>query len=647
MSVPARLATLLLGRRLANREARLERIGALTGVAAMGLDGLGSAAYGPEAALSMLAPAGAAGLGAIVPIMAVILALLAILSLSYRQTIAAYPTGGGAYTVAKENLGANAGLLAAAALMIDYVLNVAVGISAGVGALVSAVPALHPHILPLCLAVLVAVTLVNLRGTVESGVTFLAPTYLFIASFAGILLWGLAQAALAGGHPVPVEPPPAVPPATAGLSLWLVLRAFAAGCTAMTGVEAVSNGVPAFRDPPERMARRCLTIIVAVLGFLLAAVALLVPAYHIAAMDQGQPGYRSVLAQVAAAAIGRGPLFYMAIGSVLAILTLSANTSFVDFPRMCRRVAEDGYLPRAFAIPGRRLVYAAGILFLAAASGLLLIVFGGITDRLIPLFAVGAFLAFTLSQAGMAAHWRRQRHRLHFAINGLGAVATACALSVILVAKFIDGAWITVLVAPVVILLLRGAHRHYAWLARTLAATGPIAGAGLEPPVVIVPIEGWTSLVARALAFALRLSPDVIGLHLANLDDPERDAQEAHLRTAWKRDVVRPLRASGRSAPRLVIRRSPYRQLQTPILDHVRALEAAHPGRPIAVLIPELVKCHWWQHLLHLHRARRLRAALLAEGNPSLVVMSMPWALDQPVSWAVPQPTRQEQGTNP
>lgn len=444
----------LLGRRLANTEAEGKRMGLWPALPAMGLDGLSSAAYGPEATLSVLIAAGLPGIALIVPISTAIVLLLFVLYFSYRQTIAAYPQNGGSYTVASVNLGTYPGLLAAAALMIDYTLNVAVGISAGVGALISAIPPLQPYILPLCLGILALITVINLRGTRESGVAFALPTYLLILTLSVVILLGLFEMARSGGHPHPVIAPPPPPKATSVLSVLLILKAFASGCTAMTGVEAVSNGVSAFREPVVANARRTLAAIVFLLAFFLLGIALLTRAYGIAAMDQSAPGYQSVLSQLIMAVSGRGWFYYLTIAAILAVLCLSANTSFVDFPRLCRLLARDGFLPRAFAMPGRRLVYSAGILFLAGAAALLLIVFDGITDRLIPLFAIGAFLAFTLSQAGMAVHWWRARAKegiaayLRLIINGGGAVATLVALGVILIAKFMEGAWITVAVIP-------------------------------------------------------------------------------------------------------------------------------------------------------------------------------------------------------
>jgi len=316
------LSSILIGRRLANQEGEARKIAAIEGVPAMGLDGLGSSAYGPEAALTILIPLGAEGLHLIRPIMAAILVLLALLYLSYRQTIEAYPSNGGSYTVARENLGANAGLLAASALMIDYVLNVAVGISAGIGALTSAIPQLHPYTLELCLAVLALITIVNLRGTLEAGLVFSVPTYLFVASLGGVLLFGVAKALAACGSPVPVVPPPPLPAPTQAVTLWLLLRAFASGCTAMTGVEAVSNGVSAFRDPTVKHAHRTLTVIVLILGLLLTVISYLSPVYGVGAMDETQPGYQSVLSQLTGAIVGHGVIYFIAIGSLLAVLCL-------------------------------------------------------------------------------------------------------------------------------------------------------------------------------------------------------------------------------------------------------------------------------------------------------------------------------------
>src|SRR5580692_3426091 len=397
---------LLLGKPLATSAEDGERIGPAAGIPIFGLDALSSAAYGPEAALTLLIALGAMGVAYIVPISTAIIILLTIVYFSYRQTIDTYPGGGGSYTVARENIGEGAGLLAASALMIDYVLTAAVGISAGVGALVSAVPSLQPHTLLLCLSILALVTIVNLRGVREAGVAFLIPTWLFVVCLFSMILIGLVKALLAGGHPIPVEPIPHLPAATAAVTFWLLLKVFSSGCAAMTGVEAVSNGVRAFREPTAPNAQKALTAIVAMLMLLLAGIAWLASAYGIGATDPTK-NYESVLSMLLRAIAGRGVFYYVSIGSILLVLSLSANTAFADFPRLCRIIARDSYLPRAFATTGRRLVYTQGICVLAALTAALLILFRGVTDRLIPLYAVGAFLAFTLSQAGMVRHWKR------------------------------------------------------------------------------------------------------------------------------------------------------------------------------------------------------------------------------------------------
>lgn len=636
------IASILLGRPLATDEQDQQKIGVFAGIPAMGLDGLTSSAYGPEAALTILLPLGAAGLFWIGPITLIILALLAMLYFSYRQTIAAYPANGGSYTVARENLGTWAGLLAAAALMIDYILNVAVGISAGVAALVSAAPSLHHYTLVLCLAVLAVITLVNLRGTTEAGLAFALPTYLFIGSLALVLIVGIVKVVGAHGHPAPATPPPPLAPATEAVGLWILLRAFASGCTAMTGVESVSNGVSAFRQPTVRNAQRTLTAIVATLGFFLLAIAFCAHAYGIGAMDQSKPGYQSVLSQLTGAVVGRGWIYYITLGSVLATLCLSANTSFVGFPRLSRMVAIDGFLPRAFTTVGRRLVYSSGILFLSVTSGALLAVFGGITDRLIPLFAVGAFLAFTLSQAGMVFHWRKQlrepgangagssalgaRGRLW--INGIGAVATGAALVIILLAKFTEGAWIVVLAIPALLFLFRSIHHYYEHVSRQLCRTQPLSLSDNPPPVVLIPMRQWDRLTSKALRFALWLSQDLVAVHLHNLSGDAADEEERRLAEEWSRFIERPCKSANAAVPQLRIVQSPYRDFLEPLLEEIDRLKVQYPGRKIAVMAPEIVGLHWWQRLLHRRKAQRLRFALIHRGDHQVIVISVPWYVE-------------------
>jgi len=634
-----RLTDLLLGRSLANRELRQRKLGALEGVPAMGLDGLASSAYGPEAALTILAPLGVLGTRSIW-IMGPVLMLLAILYVSYFQTLRAYPTSGGAYTVAKENLGREASLLAATALMIDYVLNVAVAISAGVGALTSALPSLGSHTLTICLVILGALTLVNLRGTREASRLWAVPTYVFVASFFALIALGIVKSLASGGAPRPVIAPPSLPRATEAVSAWLLLRAFASGCTAMTGIEAVSNSMDAFRDPVVKEGRRTLTAIVLILGILLAGIALLVFTYRIGAVNQAAPGYQSVLSQLASAVAGRGAFYYVAMASLLAVLCLSANTSFTGFPRLCRILAQDGFLPAPFAAVGRRLVYSVGIGYLAVTAGLLLAAFGGITDRLIPLFAIGAFLTFTLSQAGMVGHWLRElgqgarrdraRHRAQLAVNAAGTVATGTALAIIIAAKFLEGAWITLLAIPLVLALLHAIRRYYDELARQLGCLGPLDLRGAEPPIVLVAMESWSQLTERAVSFAVSLSPDVFAVHLTSLRGPDVEERKHDLLASWQRQVERPAKEAGLVPPRLVVLDAPHRKLHVPLLELMGRIEKRHPGRTIAVLVPEIMKQRWWENLLHTHRARRLRSALLHYGGSRTLVVSIPWYLEEP-----------------
>jgi len=423
--------------------------------------------------------------------------------------------------------------------------------------------------------------------------------------------------------------------------MWLILRSFAAGCTAMTGIEAVSDGVSAFREPVVKRAHRTLGAICGFLGLLLAGITYLVRGYGIAAMDQTKNGYQSVLSQLAGAVIGHGALYYVSLASVLCVLCLSANTSFVDFPRVCRLVAEDDFLPRPFAIVGRRLVYSVGILYLAGTAGLLLILFGGITDRLIPLFAIGAFLTFTLSQVGMVAHWYREvrgaaataaRHRFrgHLAINAIGAAATSVALLVIIVAKFSEGAWITLLAIPVTIVVLRMVKKYYLRLDAQLRDQKQLNLRSREPPLVLVTTPGWNKLTDRALQFGLRISPDILAVHFTELGGSEADDEERALRQCWARDVEEPARKAGLRPPKLVRIKAPFRRMTGPLLQLIAEIQRKHHQRLIAVLLPEVIKEHWWQYLLHNHRMRRLQTSLLRYAGSRIVVMIIPWHLEEP-----------------
>jgi amino acid transporter len=624
MAITSRIQDLLFGRPLATSEERAEHIGPIAGIPIFGLDALSSAAYGPEAALTLLIPLGLMGVQYIVPISAAIVILLAIVYFSYRQTIDAYPHGGGSYTVASENLGEGAGLLAAAALMIDYILTAAVGISAGVGALISAAPHLQPYTLQLCLAVLLTLTIVNMRGVHDTGVVFMIPTYLFTGTLLVVIAVGGYHLLTSGGHPHPLTPLPPVPTATAAIGAWLLLKVFSSGCTAMTGVEAVSNGVMAFRDDTRTNAKITLTIIIVLLAALLAGIALLCRGYGIVATDPEGPGYESVLSMLTRAVMGHGWFYYLTIASVLLVLALSANTAFADFPRLTRAIAIDNYMPHVFMLRGRRLLYSWGIYVLVALTAGLLIIFRGVTDRLIPLYAIGAFMAFTLSQAGMVMHWKRQgKARLRMFVNGLGAVATGITTLVVLVAKFVEGAWVTALLILVMILIMRAVHRHYARVHRETKLERPIIAAEVTEPIVIVPIDRWSRITEKAVSFALSMSTDIRCIHVQVADEPDDICK------MWESDIAAPLRNAGKCVPRLDVLQSPFRYILTPMVDYVLRVEQESKLNKICVLVPELVVDHWWENLLHNRRADLLKVMLLVRGNQRIIVINIPWYLEE------------------
>ncbi|HVK76629.1 MAG TPA: APC family permease [Kofleriaceae bacterium] len=622
------LGGMLLGRPLRSDEEHVEQVGTPSAIPVLGLDALASSSYGPEAALTVLIGLGAAASLHLTPIIGLVLLVLLATALSYRQTIPAYPRGGGSFTVAKDNLGPRAGLVAASMLVVDYVLNVAVAISAGVGALVSAVPPLLPYTLPLCLGLLALLTLVNLRGARSAGLLLMVPTYLFVGCLLATFVIGGVRALAAGGDPVPAVAPPAPAPVTQAATLWLLAHAFAAGCTALTGIEAVSNAVPIFRPPTIPRAVRTLTVLVALLAVLLVGVALLTRAFHVVPTVPGAPGYQSVISQIVGAVTGRGAFYYVTMAAVLAVLALSANTSFAGFPRVLRVLAEDEYLPAGFAHRGRRLVYGQGILLLAALSAALLIGFGGITDRLIPLFAVGAFGAFTMSQIGMVAHWRRtggphaRRSRI---LNATGATATGATLVVIVVAKFWEGAWLTITVIPALVLTFTHIRRHHDRLERASQGEGPLDLGELDgDPIIVIPMRRLGQAARKALRVAYLMSSDVRAVQILAEEMATDDLTEM-----WPGLVQHPTRAAGRRAPTLVVIRSPYREFFAPFLRYVRRLAAEHPGRVIAVLVPEEVQ-RGWAYFLARRRSRILKTLLLRGGGPQIAIVDIPWYVDAP-----------------
>ena len=624
MASSPNLLDLLLGRPLASSEERAEHIGPVAGIPIFGLDALSSAAYGPEAALTLLIPLGLRGVKEIVPISMAILTLLIIVYFSYRQTIEAYPHGGGSFTVASENLGDGAGLLAAAALMIDYVLTAAVGISAGVGALISAAPSLQPYTLWICLGILALLTLVNMRGVHDTGVVFMIPTYLFLITLLVVIGFGGWHIFASGGHPHAVTPLPRPPAATEMISLWLILKVFSSGCTAMTGVEAVSNGVMAFRDPAPKNAKTTLTIIIALLFVLLLGIALLCRSYGVAATDPNGSHYESVLSMLTRAVMGQGWFYYTTIGSILLVLALSANTAFADFPRLTRAIALNNFLPHVFLLRGRRLLYSWGIYVLVALTAVLLIIFQGVTDRLIPLYAIGAFLAFTLSQAGMVMHWRREGGKAFpMFVNGLGATATGITTVVVLVTKFRSGAWITALLIPCMIVLMRAVKGHYDRVEDETRLETPLVTRLLQEPIVVMPIDRWNRISEKAIAFALSMSSEVRCVHVQSGDEDDPITKD------WARLVVAPLKADKKAVPQLVVLKSPYRYILQPLIDYILAACPKDSGRKICVLVPELVVHHWWENLMHNRRADLLKVMLLMRGNRNVIVINIPWYLDR------------------
>jgi amino acid transporter len=619
------ISDLILGKPLQTSDERAEQIGPAAGIPIFGLDALSSAAYGPEAALSLLIPLGILGVQYIVPISAAIVTLLVIVYFSYLQTIAAYPSGGGSYTVAHENLGAGPGLLAAAALLTDYILTAAVGISAGVGALVSAIPSLLPHTVSLCVGILVLITIINLRGLREAGVVFMVPTYLFVGTLLIMIGVGVFRVVASGGHPQPVAPLPSAPPITAAVTMWLLLKVFASGCTAITGVEAVSNGVRAFREPAVKNAQRTLTVIIFILAVMLGGISYLVKSYGITATDPGQPGYQSVLSMLLTAIFGRGAFYYVTIAAILAVLSLSANTAFADFPRLCRAISQDNYLPHVFGYRGRRLVYSYGIVVLGILTCILLVLFRGVTDKLIPLYAVGAFLAFTLSQSGMVVHWYKNRgqHWIKSAfVNGLGAFVTGITVIVVLVAKFTEGAWITVIFIPLLIFFFSRVARHYAVVAKATESKEAAEPAIYkEDPIAVVPMDEWNCISKQAIEFASRISSEMI---IAHVEDGERQCQVPE---DFRQYIETPFREAGLTSPRLTILPSPFRFVVVPLVKYVLELSAKNPERRIVVVIPELVEKRWYEYFLHNQRGRMLELLLLVHGNKRVFSLSAPYYL--------------------
>jgi hypothetical protein len=436
---------------------------------------------------------------------------------------------------------------------------------------------------------------------------------------------GVVKAVLAGGHPVPVIAPPRLTGATAAVSVWLILRAFASGCTAMTGVEAVSNGVRAFREPTDKYARLTLTIIIAILMVMLGGIAYLAPVYGVAATAPGQQGYQSVLSQLIAAVTGKGVFYWTSIVSVLIVLSLSANTAFADFPRLARAIASNGFLPHALTLRGRRLVFTPGVYALAILTGVLLTIFGGVTDRLIPLYAVGAFLAFTLSQSGMVVHWKKnggRGARKSMAINAVGAIATGITVSVVLIAKFTEGAWITVLLIPSLMLMMYSIHRHYQRIARATALDTAVNTKNLCEPIVLIPIEKWNAVSEKTLRFAWSISKQIRFVHV------ECEEEDDTFQQRWHALVELPARNAQLPVPELIVLKSPFRFVVAPLVEYALRLQSQNPKCHLAILVPELIEDHWYNDLLHDNRPQLLKGLINQKENTMITVISIPWYLN-------------------
>lgn len=601
-----------IGRPLPTAAASHERLTKVKALAVLSSDALSSVAYGTEAVLAILILAGAGALWVNIPISLAIVALIIIVGASYSQTLRVYQSGGGSYSVAKDNLGEIPALTAAAALLIDYVLTVAVSVSSGVAALISAVPALHRHLVGLGLFFIILVTALNLRGVREAGTIFATPTYLFITGIIAMICVGIARNAIAG---FPVQhPPTASIHATEGLGLFLVLRAFASGCSAMTGVEAISNGIPAFKPPEWRNARTTLRWMVSILAIMFFGISFLAHQYGARPFDPATPGYQTVVSQIAQSVLwGRNAAYYYVQFTTLAILVLAANTSFADFPRLSYVLARDRYMPHQFSFRGDRLAFTTGIVTLGLLSGALLAGFGGDTDRLIPLYAVGVFVSFTLNQSGMVRRWwtRREPGWQHsLPINLVGAIATGLVAIIIASTKFTHGAWIVVILIPILIVGFRGINRHYQRVERELE--GPTV---IDPAAVhltaIVPVAELNSVSTQTLAYARSISRNVFAVHVTDDEDEIR---------AWKQTWA----ALGADI-QLVIIESPNRSLVGPLLTYLDELTQQRPGETISVILPELQSRHWWEQLLHNQSALRLKAALLF--RPGTVVTSVPYRI--------------------
>jgi len=603
----ALLKRALVGAPMPLAQARHERLSKTVALAVFASDPLSSVAYATEEILFVLVFAGSAALSYSLPVAIGIATLFAIVVISYRQTVQAYPQGGGAYLVAKDNLGVFPALTAAAALLVDYVLTVSVSVVAGIAALTSAAPRLHPYRVILSVIVVIAIALGNLRGVRESGRMFAAPTYFFVVSILGMIGYGLVAVIFEFLPEAPYEPHP---PGLEGIGLFLLLRAYAAGCTALTGVEAVSNGVQALKPPEGRNAATVMTALGVLSITMFLGITYL--AYDFGIVPGGD---ETVVSKIARRVFGTNILYYAVQAATTLILVLAANTSYADFPRLSSILARDRFVPRQFANQGDRLVFSNGILILSGFAILLIVVFGGDTHALLPLYAIGVFISFTLSQSGMVRRWLRLRQKgwhWRLGVNGVGAVATAIVMLTLTVTKFSEGAWIVVLVIPLLVLIFLVMHHHYEDVAHELSLEG------LEDPpefqhTVLILIGDVHRGVVRAVQYARTLAPTATVRAVFVETDPARTAKIEEKWSKWSLGVP------------LVVLTSPYRSLLRPLLDYLDHIQSRGDDQMVTIVLPEFLPRHWWQHILHNQTALLVKGALLFRKNT--VVADVPYLL--------------------
>jgi amino acid transporter len=610
------LRTLLFGRPIHSERERHERLTRAKALAVFSSDNISSSAYATEEIMRILMLAGLGLIGLTLPIAGAIVVVLAIVVISYRQTIKAYPQGASSYIVASDNLGDKAGLLAAAALLIDYTLTVAVSVSAGVAAVTSIVPELFPLRVVVAVAIVVVLMLGNLRGIRESGTIFMAPTYLYLVAIFGLIGFGIFRYAVAGDLGTFVADPGWVAEWQAEslgpLSLFLLLRAFSSGAVALTGVEAVSDGVPAFKPPEWRNARATLTVAGILFGSIFLGITFLAAVIHVIPDPSEE---QTVLSLIGRHITGDGVYLILLQVSTALLLALAANTSFADFPRLSWFLARDGFMPRQFAFRGERLAFSTGIVALSGLAILLLIQFQASVTELIPLYTLGVFIAFTLSQGGMVRRWWQRREpswRRGLVINGIGAFTTLVIALVVGVTKFATGAWMVIVLIPILIGMMLAIRSHYRQLDRALAlAEGARSAVPAASPIVVVPIARLDPPARQALAFARSIADEPIAVHITN--DP---ADAEHVRERW---------AEWGQGVELVVVESPFRALVGPLLTYLDALQEQDPTRPVLVILSEVVPRHWWENLLHNQTALRLKLRLFIRRNT--IVADVPYHL--------------------